>query len=79
MTYKLNPAPMKFKSPVVLFFPDGSTKSFQLGTEATEESFEKAYQVDSLRGVGDTIQILLKERHILDTQNWNGEEVVSFF
>ena len=79
MTYKMNPALRKVKSPVVLVFPDGSNKSYRLGEDVVEDSFEKAYQIDTIKADGDTIQIILKEREILEIQNWNGEEAVSFF
>lgn len=75
----MNPALTKIESPVVLFFQDGSKKLYRSGKDVVEDSFEEAYQIDTIKAVGDTIQIILKERHVLEIQNWNGEEAVSFF
>jgi len=61
MTYKLNYMISLIESNVVLIFPDGSSKEFADGKQAVETSFEKRYDVKSVKACGDKVEIVLAE------------------
>ena len=48
-------------SPVMLIFPDGSSREFADGEEAIVKSFDKRYDVKSIKANGDTAVIRLVE------------------
>lgn len=78
MTYKLNPAIGKIESPVILCLPSGERREYQNGAEVTEDVFDHKYLIESLRAVGDTVEIdLVEPKAGLST--WIGEEQTSFF
>lgn len=61
MEYKLNYMIRLIDSPVMLIFPDGSSKEFADGIEAIEESFDKRYDVRTIKANADKIEVVLKE------------------
>lgn len=78
MTYKLNSSVFeKIVSPVVLVI-DGSRKEYRSGVEACSDVFDKRYVVDSMKGSGEAIEVVLKvaENNKVD---WENEETVDFF
>lgn len=81
MTYKLNPIVGQFLSPVILRFGDGNApdRHFENGTQLAEETFDKNYLLESVGAQGDQIVLTVKENRNINTTNWIGEEMVSFF
>lgn len=81
MTYKLNPVVGQFLSPIVLRFRDGNApnRHFQNGAQLAEETFDKNYLLESVSAQGDQIVLAIKENRKINTANWIGEEMVSFF
>ena len=60
------------ESKVVLIFPDGDTKEFATGKQATEESFEKRYDVQSMKANDDRVEVVLAENDGI-AKSKNGE------
>ena len=77
MTYKLNPALSKIKSPIVLI-ADSIKTNYADGNELVQAVFEKKYAVESIRAVENHVEITLVEPKTPDI-NWCGEEPFSFF
>lgn len=48
-------------SPVMLIFPDGSSREFADGEEAIVKSFDKRYDVRTIKANADKIEVVLKE------------------
>ena len=61
MGYKLNYMIRLIDSPVMLIFPDGSSREFADGEEAIVKSFDKRYDVRTLKANADKIEVVLKE------------------
>lgn len=78
MTFKLNPAVAKICYTVTLIFPNGKRKDYENGQAAADAEFDQKYVVESLKAVGDVIEIMLKNP-VVSGLNWIGEEAVSFF
>lgn len=81
MTYKLNSLVRQFLSPVILHFGDGNApdRYFKSGAQLAEETFDKNYLVESVSAQKDQIILTIKENESINTTNWIGEEMVSFF
>ena len=77
MTYKLNPSLGKIKSPVVFIFPGGERRRYQNGMEVVETVFDHRYLIESLRAVGDVVEIDLTEPE-MNSSTWIGEEQTFF-
>ena len=78
MTYKLNPSLEKIQSPVILILPDGERREYIDGAAVTEDVFNKMLLIDSLRAVGNTVEIKLAEPKV-ETTTWIGEEQTFFW
>ena len=80
MTYKLNPDVKKITSPIKIKF-DGSEEvlNFEDGAALAEADFEKNYLFDSVSAKDSSIEIILREKDMVNVVNWVGEEAVSFF
>ena len=78
MTYKLNPEIGKIESPVILCLPSGERRRYRNGMEVTEAVFDHKYLIESLRAVGDVVEVVLSEQDTVNT-SWIGEEQTSFF
>lgn len=61
MGYKLNYMIRLIDSPIMLFFPDGSSKEFADGEEVIKETFDKRYDVRTIKANADKIEVVLKE------------------
>lgn len=61
MGYKLNYMIRLIDSPVVMIFPDGSSKGFADGEEAIVKSFDKRYDVRSIKANENKVVIELVE------------------
>ena len=61
MGYKLNYMIRLIDSPVMLIFPDGSSREFADGEEAIVKSFDKRYDVRTIKANADKIEVVLKE------------------
>ena len=78
MTYKLNPNIKMILSPIILVFPEGNRACYPNGKAAKDASFEKPYQIETLKAIEKSIEVTLRERRIEDL-TWHGEEAASFF
>lgn len=81
MTYKLNPIVGLFLSPIVLRFGESNApdRHFLNGAQLAEETFDKNYLLESVSAQGEQIILTIKENTSVNTINWIGEEMVSFF
>ena len=79
MTYKLNPAIGKIESPVILCLPSGEKREYQNGAAVVEDVFDRRFLIESLRAVGDTVEVVLSENTEMNSSTWIGEEQTSFF
>ena len=77
MTYKLNPSLEKIQSPVVLIFPDGERREYINGVAVVEDVFDQMLLIDTIRAVGDTVEIKLTEQQ-MTASTWIGEEQTFF-
>ena len=78
MTYKLNPAIGKIESPIVLIFPGGEKRNYKNGAGGVEDVFDHKYLIESLRAVGDVVEITLTESTEMNSSTWIGEEQTFF-
>lgn len=77
MTYKLNPEIGKIQSPVILIFPDGERKKYINGAAVCEAVFDQMLLIDTVRAVGNTVEIVLAESK-MTSSTWIGEEQTFF-
>lgn len=61
MSYKLNYMISLIESNVVLMFPDGSSREYADGKQAAEETFDKRYDVKSMKANEGKVEIVLAE------------------
>ena len=61
MGYKLNYMIRLIDSPVVMIFPDGNSREFTGGKEAIEETFDKRYDIRSIKANENKVVIELVE------------------
>jgi len=61
MSYKLNYMISLIESNVVLMFPDGSSREYADGKQAAEETFDKRYDVKSMKANVDKVEVVLTE------------------
>ena len=61
MTYKLNASVFdRIVSPIVLVI-DGTRKEYENGKMAASDVFEKRYAIESMKAVGDVVEVNLVE------------------
>ncbi len=78
MTYKLNnPALEKINSPIILLFPDGSQKNYDLGTDLVNDSFNSYYIISEIVAKNNVILLRLEITESL-YNSWTGEEQTFF-
>ena len=77
MTYKLNPSLEKIQSPILLIFPDGERREYKDGAAVVEDVFDKMLLIETVRAVGNTVEIKLTEPQI-KASTWIGEEQTFF-
>ncbi len=53
-------------------------REYQNGASVAEAVFDHKYLVESLRAVGDVVEIVFTEQDV-DNSTWIGEEQTSFF
>ena len=61
MEYKLNYMIRLIDSPIMLFFPDGSSKEYADGEEVIKETFDKRYDVRTIKANENKVVIELFE------------------
>lgn len=72
MTYKLNPSLEKIQSPVILILPDGERREYIDGAAVVEDVFDKMLLINTVRAVGNTVEIKLAEPQMA-ASTWTGE------
>ena len=77
MTYKLNPEIGKIQSPVILILPDGERRKYINGAAVAEDVFDQRLLIDTVRAVGNTVEIKLTEPQ-MKASTWIGEEQTFF-
>ncbi|MBR3245125.1 MAG: hypothetical protein IKF90_20940 [Parasporobacterium sp.] len=78
MTYKLNPAIAKVKSPVILVYPENRREEYRSGEDAAEAVFEERYEIREIRAVHDKIEVRLNTLQSVNS-SWCNEKEASFF
>lgn len=73
MTYKLNPELRLITSPVMLIFPDHTTRRFSSREDVVRETFDRRWKVVDIRAAGDVIEICLEPMTVPEV-NAIGEE-----
>lgn len=77
MTYKINPIIERIQSPVGLLLPGSVQRSYESGSAACADSFERNLITGKIKAEGSTVVIEMVENQNPAT-NWTGEEQ-SFF
>lgn len=57
MTFKLEPGFARITSPIILLFPDHTTRRFSSGEDAARETFDRRWKVTEIRAVENTVEI----------------------
>lgn len=67
MTYHLEPWIEKIASPILLVFPDKTTKAYMSGREAMTDSFSERFIIDTVHAEGNVIKLTLQKAALPDT------------
>lgn len=73
MTYRLEPGLARITSPIILLFPDHTTRRFSSGEDIVRETFDKRWKVTEMRAAEDVIEIKVEEA-VVPEINALGEE-----
>jgi len=73
MTFKLEPGLARITSPIILLFPDHTTRRFSSGEDAVRETFDKRWKVVETRAKGDVVEIRVEPMTVPEI-NALGEE-----
>ena len=73
MTFKLEPGLARITSPIILLFPDHTTRRFSSGEDAVRETFDKRWKVTEMRARDGEIEIIVEEA-VVPEINALGEE-----
>ena len=73
MTFKLEPGLARITSPIILLFPDHTTRRFSSGEDACKVVFDRKWRVMEIRAKDDEIELLVEEMTVPEI-NALGEE-----
>ena len=73
MTFKLEPGLARITSPIILLFPDHTTRRFSSGEDVCKAVFDKRWKVTEIRATGDVVEIRVEPMKVPEV-NAVGEE-----
>lgn len=61
-----------------MIFLGGERREYQSGAGGVDDVFDHKYLIESLRAVGDTVEVVLSEITEMRSSSWIGEEQTFF-
>lgn len=61
MTYRMEPGLTRITSPIILHFPDNTTRRFSSGEDVVRETFDKRWKVTEIRAGDGEIELMVEE------------------